>query len=119
MGGVHVMKAIALVLAIGLCGTARAETCMKSDEQPTGNGTRCEYQCSFGLVVSQVGIGRLCPLTHEHALGKAPPAARAEGGVCVNIGEEATGMTKQCLYDCGGRKRVMTVDATRLCPIGE
>jgi hypothetical protein len=113
------MRLIALVLAVGLCGAARAETCIKSDEHATGNGTRCEYNCSFGLVVSQVGVGQLCPLTHEHSLGKPPPAAKAESGVCVNTGEEVTGMTKQCLYDCGGSHRVMTVDASRLCPIGK
>jgi len=97
-------------------GAATAETCMKSGEQTSGAGAVCYYRCSFGETTQNVSAGRICPMTAQASVSGLNDPPRS-GGACIKQGERTTGMSKQCMYDCGGTQKVQTVGAAQLCPI--
>lgn len=43
--------------------------------------------------------------------------APAAGLYCVKTGEQVTGMTRQCAYNCAGSPAIQTVSAAEICPI--
>jgi hypothetical protein len=108
----------AFVLAALGAGGARAETCFAKGEEAKGLGKVCYYRCTFGETAVNVSSAAQCPLTAQ-ASPSAPsdPARKAGGGACFKEGERATGMTKQCIYDCTGARKVVTVGSAQLCPL--
>ena len=114
------MKALIGAALVALCavGGARAEVCMKSGEETEGLGKTCYYTCSFGQKATNVGAAQLCPLTHDADTSMASRPPSQTGGSCVKQGErESGGMTKECIYDCTGTRRVMTIGSAQLCPL--
>ena len=109
----------AILLAAVAWTPALAETCTKSGEETSGMGKVCYYRCTFGTTTENVGAARLCPLTSE-ATPRGSSASTGSGrsdATCFKTGEETTGMTKQCIYSCGGTRKVETVGAAKLCPL--
>lgn len=37
--------------------------------------------------------------------------------MCFKTGEETSGMTKICYYNCGGSRAAITIGAVSLCPL--
>lgn len=109
----------ALAAAVAFAaGGAQAETCMKSGEERGGLGTVCYYRCTFGETTRNVGAAQLCPPTAEaSAAGISRSVPRSGGGACIKQGERTDGMTRQCIYDCAGTRKVETVGSAQLCPI--
>ncbi|MBI1198514.1 MAG: hypothetical protein GC203_11685 [Phenylobacterium sp.] len=110
---------IVAIAALAAFGSAKAEVCMKSGEETSGFGKVCSYHCTFGETSQNVSAAQMCPLTVQ-ASPTAPAPARRSGSAgvaCFKVGEQMTQMTKQCVYDCGGARRVETVGAAQLCPI--
>lgn len=49
-----------------------------------------------------------------------PRTERTEvAGTCFSTGEQSSGMTKICYYDCLGSPAAITVSSVQLCPLGE
>jgi hypothetical protein len=117
----ELMRAVAaaILLAAGAGGLARAETCMKSGEESGGLGTTCYYSCSFGQKAVNLGPAQICPMTTQADASRMmnhPPSQA--GGSCFKQGERETGgMTKECIYDCTGTRKVMTIASSQICPV--
>ena len=110
--------AAAVALAATLvAGAAQAETCMKSGEEKGALGTVCYYRCSFGDTTVNVGPAALCPLTTQSSVAALNRPPRETGGACLKQGERSGGMTKECIYDCAGTRKVVTIGAAQLCPL--
>lgn len=109
---------IAACLAALAGGAARAETCMKSGEEASGLRKACYYRCTFGETAVNVDAAELCPLTHEAQASMTSRAPAQSGGACFKQGERETGaMTKECVYDCTGARKVMTIGSAQICPL--
>jgi len=91
---------------------------LQSGEESEGLGKTCYYQCSFGQKATNIGAAQLCPLTDEAEASMVSRPPRDTGGSCMKQGERETGgMTKECIYDCTGSRRVMTIGSAQLCPL--
>jgi hypothetical protein len=110
---------VAVVVAMGLAlftgAAAHAEACFKSGEETGGTGKVCHYRCTFGETTRNVGSAQLCPINAEAS--PSNPGPRQLSGICFKTGELSSGMTKACVYDCTGTRKVMTINAAQLCPL--
>jgi hypothetical protein len=94
-----------------------AGVCMKSGERAAGMNKVCYYDCVTGEVARTIGSAQLCPLTIGDNRADPPQRPAPVQTTCFRKGEEVTGMTKQCAYDCLGSLRVQTIGSTQLCPL--
>lgn len=109
---------VAAAMVLGLtAGAAQAETCMKSGEERSALGKTCYFRCTFGETTTNVGAAALCPLTTQASAAGLSRPPRETGGACMKQGERTDGMTKQCIYDCTGTRKVVTIGSAQLCPL--
>lgn len=66
------------------------------------------------VAVATISLGVATPTPAPKSLDEKPVKVAA---MCFKTGEQQSGMTKICYYDCLGSPAAITIGATSLCPL--
>lgn len=100
---------------------AQSLTAFKTGERATGMTKQCFYNGLGSTYTRTVSAVELCPLSiqvqNQQSYNTNPQPQARQGMAAFKLGEQTTGMTKQCYYNGLGQTYVRTISSVALCPL--
>ena len=118
------MYLIAILLVIPAVAWSQTIDAFKTGEETTGLTKQCFYEALGNAYTVTISSIQLCPLSIQipsggvrNNTGYSTPKLRPSGVTAFKIGEQTTGMTKQCFYNALGNVYTKTISSVELCPL--
>lgn len=118
--------AVSLTLLVAVPSALYGQgTAFKTGEETTGMTKQCYYNYLGSGYTYTTSAASLCPLSVSVSAPSGnytppsytPSTPSLGGGTAFKVGEQVTGMTKQCYYNYLGSDYTKTVSAAELCPL--
>ena len=107
-----------------LAASGQTVTAFKTGEQVTGMTKQCFYSFAGTQYTRTLRSIDLCPLSIQvPSVPSRPPSPPSPSPpvpgtvIAFKVGENITGMTKQCIYEFAGSRFIRTISAIDLCPL--